>query len=101
MRIHALTCHLPTIIKQRLSRWLEKEMSCSDKIVVEWIPLALFDPHSRFALLFREICLDVGISGDLLRVTQSSGGEFRAVAFGSELELEYFLKLELRRVLAS
>lgn len=77
-------------------------MNCDDKIFVEWLPLALFDSHSRFALLFREMCLDVGINGDVLRVAQTSGhGEFRAVAFGSELELECFLKLEIRRALAS
>ncbi|KAL7541913.1 hypothetical protein ACHAXR_012251 [Thalassiosira sp. AJA248-18] len=89
------------MVLKRLSRWLEKEMSCNDKIVVEWLPLALFGSHSRFALLFRGLCLDIGIDGDALRVTQTSEhGEFRAVGFGSELELEYFLKLEFRRALA-
>jgi len=77
-------------------------MNCNDKIVVDWIPLALFDSHSRFALLFKEMCLDIGINGDVLRVTRTSvHGEFRAVAFGSEIELEYFLKLELRRAIAN
>eukprot|EP00571_Detonula_confervacea_P008657 CAMPEP_0172317842 /NCGR_PEP_ID=MMETSP1058-20130122/33011_1 /TAXON_ID=83371 /ORGANISM="Detonula confervacea, Strain CCMP 353" /LENGTH=782 /DNA_ID=CAMNT_0013032503 /DNA_START=97 /DNA_END=2445 /DNA_ORIENTATION=- len=90
------------IVLKRLSQWLEKEMSCNDKIIVDWLPLALFDSNSRFALLFREICLDIGIDGDVLRVTRTSEhGEFRAVAFGSELELECFLKLEFRRALAN
>jgi len=89
------------MVLKRLSRWLEKDLNCPDKIFVEWLPLALFDSHSRFALLFGEkICLDIGIKGDVLRVTQTNEhGEFRAVGFGSELELEYFLKLEFRRAL--
>ncbi len=75
-------------------------MKCEDKISVEWLPLALFDSHSRFAFIFRNICMDIGICGDVLRVTQTCGtGEFKTVAFGSDLELEYFLKLELRRAL--
>eukprot|EP00584_Thalassiosira_punctigera_P014929 CAMPEP_0172560014 /NCGR_PEP_ID=MMETSP1067-20121228/86755_1 /TAXON_ID=265564 ORGANISM="Thalassiosira punctigera, Strain Tpunct2005C2" /NCGR_SAMPLE_ID=MMETSP1067 /ASSEMBLY_ACC=CAM_ASM_000444 /LENGTH=790 /DNA_ID=CAMNT_0013349737 /DNA_START=268 /DNA_END=2640 /DNA_ORIENTATION=+ len=91
------------VVLKRLSLWLEKDMKCADKISVEWLPLALFDSHSRFVLLFRDqICLDVGIEGDALRVTQTSGqGEFRAVGFGSDVELECFLKMELRRALAN
>jgi len=91
------------MVLKRLSRWLEKDMNCPDNFFVEWLPLALFDSQSRFVLLFRDqICIDVGIKGDVLRVTQTSGhaGEFRAVGFGSELELECFLKLEFRRALA-
>lgn len=71
---------------------------------VEWLPLAIFDSHSHFALQFRTICIDVEIRGDVLRVTQTSnagdGEMFRAVTFGSEVEFECFLKLELRRALA-
>mmetsp|Transcript_14214 Transcript_14214/g.29924 ORF Transcript_14214/g.29924 Transcript_14214/m.29924 type:complete len:81 (+) Transcript_14214:100-342(+) len=75
-------------------------MKCEDKIVVEWLPLALFDSHSRFAFIYRNLCMDIGIYGDVLRVTQiCDTGEFKTVAFGSDLELEYFLKLEIRRVL--
>ena len=77
-------------------------MKCNDKIVVEWLPIALFDSHSRFAFLFRGVCLDVGISGDILRVSQmSEHGGYRAVSFGSELELECYLQFELRRALQS
>ena len=47
------------------------------------------------------MCMDVEIDGDVLRMTQSCDyGEFRTVAFGSDFELEYFLKLELRKVIA-
>lgn len=84
------------IVLKRLTRWLEEEMNCHDKITVDWLPLALFDSHSRFSILFREMYLDIGIDGDVLRVTS----KYKAVAFGSELELEYFLKLEFQRVLA-
>ncbi len=74
-------------------------MNCKDKIVVEWLSLAFFTPHSRFVLLFREMCLDVAIHGDALRLTHTSANSFRAVGFGSELEFECFLKLEFRRTL--
>ena len=95
--------HFFPCLQKRISQWLEKDMKCDDKLVVEWLPLALFDSHSRLALLFREtMCLDAGIDGDTLRVSQNDEhGEFRAVGFGSAMEFEYFLKMELRRALAN
>ena len=75
-------------------------MDCKDKIVVEWLPLAFFTPHSRFALLFREVCLDVVIHGDALRLTHTCANGFRVVGFCSDLELECFLKLEFRKSLS-
>jgi len=88
------------VVLKALSLWLAQDMKCEDKIVVEWLPLALFDSHSRFAFIYRNLCMDIGIYGDVLRVTQiCDTGEFKTVAFGSDLELEYFLKLEIRRVL--
>ena len=90
-----------TLFLKRLSKWLVEELKCEDKIIIEWLPLALFDSHSRFALLFRQLCLDIQIDGDELRVTQTSDfGVFKTVGFGSEVELEYFLKLEFCRELA-
>ncbi|KAL3762072.1 hypothetical protein ACHAW5_002585 [Stephanodiscus triporus] len=84
----------------RLSRWLESDMYCKDKIVVEWLSLSFFNPHSRFVLLFRDVCFDVVIHGDALRLTHTScTNGFRVVGFGSDLELECFLKLEFRRAL--
>ena len=74
-------------------------MQCSETITVEWLSLSLFSPYSRFALLFRELCLDIVIHGDALRVTQMSKHGFKAVGFGSDLELECYLKLEFRRAL--
>ena len=48
--------------------------------------------------MFNELCFDVAINGDILRVTQSStNGEYRSVSFGSEIEFECFLQLEFRR----
>lgn len=80
--------------------WLENDMQCNETIAVEWLSLSLFAPYSRFALLFRETCLDIVIDGDALRVTQMSKNGFKSVGFGSDLELEYYLKLEFRRALA-
>jgi hypothetical protein len=66
----------------------------------QWLPLALFDSHSQFVLMFRELCFDVGIDGDVLRVTQSSAsGDYRSVSFASDTEFECFLQLEFRRAL--
>jgi hypothetical protein len=80
--------------------WLES-MQCKDNIMVEWLPLSLFSPYSRFALLFRDIiCLDVVIHGDEMRVTQTMDG-FKAVGFGSDWEFECYLKLEFRRALTN
>ena len=84
-----------TLFLKRLSKWLVEELKCEDKIIIEWLPLALFDSHSRFALLFRQLCLDIQIDGQT-----SDFGVFKTVGFGSEVELEYFLKLEFCRELA-
>ena len=75
-------------------------MQCSETITVEWLSLSSFTSYSRFALLFREVCLDIAINGDAMRVTQMSKHGFKAVGFGSDLELECYLKLEFRRALA-
>ena len=72
-------------------------MKCTDELSVEWHPLALFDAHSQFVLLFRDVCLDVGIHGDAVRVTQTHENGYRAVGFGSHVELDNFLKLKLRK----
>ena len=86
--------------KQKLSHWLESDMKCNDTISIEWLPLSLFDAHSQFVLLFRNVFLDVGICGDTLRVTQTNMDGLRSsVEFGSEIELEIFLKMTIRREL--
>jgi hypothetical protein len=46
------------------------------------------------------VCLDVVIHGDALRLTHTCANGFRVVGFGSDLELECFLKLEFRRSLS-
>ncbi|KAL7427113.1 hypothetical protein ACHAXH_000974 [Discostella pseudostelligera] len=88
-------------VLKRLTMWLEMDMMCKETIAVEWLPLSLFTPFSRFALQFREVCLDIIIHGDVMRVTQMSKNGFKAVGFGSELELECHLKLEFRRALGN
>lgn len=76
-------------------------MKCKSEMKCQWLPLAVFDLYSQFTLLFRDLCLDVKINGDLLGVTQSTpSGEFRSASFGSDAEFECFLKLELRRTIA-
>lgn len=80
--------------------WLKNDVQCSETITVEWLSLSLFSSYSRLTLLFREVCLDITIYGDSLRVTQMSKHGFKAVGFGSDLELECYLKLQFRRALA-
>jgi len=88
------------LVLNRLAQWLQDEIGCSDDLVVQWLPIAFFDSHSRFALLFRDVCIDVEIS-DSLRLTQvNMRNEFRSVEYSSDTELEYYLKLELRRSLS-
>ncbi len=83
-----------------MTTWLENDMQCSETITVEWLSLSSFTSYSRFALRFREVCLDIVINGDAMRVTQMSKRGFKSVGFGSDLELECYLKLEFRRALA-
>merc|ERR1711957_499271 len=87
-------------VLKRVSRWLAENLRCPDKMHVAWLPLAPFDSHSRFALLFRDVCLDVGVAGNVLRVTQAGRArQFRALGFGSDAELEGYLKLIFRKAL--
>lgn len=77
-------------------------MNCKSELNCQWLPLALFDSHSQFVLMFRELCYDVGIDGDVLHVTQTGpAGEYRSVSFGSEIEFECFLRIEFRRTFAA
>ena len=76
-------------------------MNCSDKLSIEWLPIALFETHSQLVLLFRDICLDIEISGDTVRVSTQSNCSFGAVEFGSEIELEHYFRTSLRRALAN
>lgn len=78
---------------KRLSRWLREDLH------VEWLPLSPFDSHSHFTVLFRDACFDVDIEGDVLHVTRAArAGQFWEVGFGSETELECYLRLEFQRL---
>ncbi len=71
-------------------------MKCEERIEVEWLPTTVFGSHSRFVILFRCLCLDVGVDADKVWVTQTSeNGEYKSVKFGSDFELEYFLRRHL------
>jgi hypothetical protein len=68
-------------------------MKCEEKVEVEWLPTTVFGSHSRFVVLFRRLCLDIGVDAGEVRVTQTSeNGEYKSVKLGSDLELEYFLR---------
>lgn len=87
---------------QRISDWIETKTSSKSKLECLWLPLALFDSHSQFVLSYCDLCFDVGIDGDMLHVTCSDlHAEYRSVSFASYIEFEYFLRLELSRVIAS
>lgn len=76
-------------------------MNSKTSMKCEWLPLALFDSHSQFVLMFGDLCFDVGIDGDALHVVQSTNGEYRSVSFGSDMEFECFLKLQFSQTLVS
>ena len=86
---------------RRLADWLRVDMDrAPGELTVQWLGSNLLDSRSRFTLLFRDLCADVGTDGDALRVTlTSSGGEYRSVGFGSAGELECFVKMEISRSL--
>lgn len=93
------------LLLKQISQWLKCDMKCStttdDTIDIEWLSLDVFCPISRFVLLFRDLCLDVEIYGHALRVTSMTENIYRSVGFSTDLELEYYLKLELRKALLS
>jgi hypothetical protein len=77
-------------------------MKCKSEMRCQWLPLALFDSHSQFVLMFRELCFDIAINGDMLQITQSGiNGDYRSVSFGSDREFECFVRLEFRRAISN
>lgn len=85
-----------SLFEQRISDWLAQDMKCEEKVEIEWLPTTVFGSHSLFVLLFRCLCLDIGVDADEVRVTQTSeNGAYKSVNLGSDLELEYFLKRHL------
>mmetsp|Transcript_17861 Transcript_17861/g.28037 ORF Transcript_17861/g.28037 Transcript_17861/m.28037 type:complete len:723 (-) Transcript_17861:179-2347(-) len=81
------------MVLDRISEWLAKDMNCEEKIEVEWLPTTVFSTHSCFVILFNHLCLDVRVDSDKVRVTQmSDSAEYKSVQFGSDFELEYYLR---------
>lgn len=71
-------------------------MKCEQKLEVEWLPTTVFGSRSRFVILFRNLCLDVGVDVNEVLVTQiSENGVYKSVKFGSDFELEYFLRKQV------
>jgi len=81
------------MVLDRISDWLAKDMKCKEKIEIEWLPTTVFSTHSCFVILFNRLCLDVRVNADEVRVTQmSENAQYKSVQFGSDFELEYFLR---------
>lgn len=69
-----------------------------DRVFVEWLPLSIFDLHSRFTVCFRRLVVDAEIMCDELTVTRiTETGDYRKVHFHSETEFELYLKLAIQR----
>ena len=84
-------------LSKRTSNWLAHYMKCEEKVEVEWLPTSIFGTQSCFVMMFRNLCLDVKIDADVVRVAQTSeSGQTKEVTFGSEIELEHFLRKNMR-----
>lgn len=92
----------------RVARWVLQLHNADDaaashpghegRIVVEWLPLSIFDLHSRCTVCFRSLLVDVEITRDGLTVTRiTDSGDYRKAHFRSETEFEMHLKLAIRR----
>jgi hypothetical protein len=71
-----------------------------DRVFVEWLPLSIFDLHSRFTVCFRRLLIDAEILCDELTVTRiTETGDYQKVHLHSESEFELYLKLAIKRQL--
>ncbi|KAL7496678.1 hypothetical protein ACHAWT_004764 [Skeletonema menzelii] len=87
-------------VLDRISDWVTEDMKCEQKLEIEWLPTTVFSAHSSFVILFRRLCLDVRVDANEVRVTQiSENGVYKSVRFGSDYELECFLKKHIRNQL--
>ena len=87
---------LPPLSK-RTSDWLAKDLECEEKVEVEWLPTSILGAQSCFAVMFRNLCLDVRVDADVVHVAQiSESGQHKKVTFGSDVELEHFLRKQIR-----
>lgn len=83
---------------KNVTEWLTAEEG--ERLVVEWLPLSIFDLHSKFVVCCRQLVLDGILSRDDLTMTKITEDEdYRKVHFRTENEFELYLKLELQREL--
>lgn len=84
----------------RVTKWLGSKSSDTTfgNLVVEWLPLSVFDKRSQFVLRYGTFVIDVIMERDEMTITRfGDNGEYRKVKFHSEEEFEIFLKLELQK----
>ena len=84
----------------RIAKWLGSKASDAppDNLVVEWLPLSVFDKNSQFVLRYGTFVIDVRMERDEMTICRFGDfGEYRNVRFHSDLEFEMFLKLELQK----
>lgn len=80
----------------RISAWVST--TYGESMQVEWLPLSIFDLHSKFTISYCQYVVDGVIARDKLTLTQITDTEdYRKVHFHSEKEFEIFLRLELKR----
>ena len=79
-----------------MHKWLK--VQTTEKLLVQWLPLSMFDLQSHFTMCFRQLVLDVSIVRDTMTVVRlGDTEEHRKVRFHTDKEFELFLKMELRR----
>jgi hypothetical protein len=95
-----------------LKLWMKSEPIFQEhlSLIVEWLPLSIFDYTSHFTLTYKHWSIDATIVGDEMTVTQfnsifgcSSSGvnnkeSYRKVKFCSDKHFELFMKMSLRRI---
>lgn len=85
------------MVLDRISDWVSKDLKHEHELEIEWLPTTVFSTHSCFVFLFNRMCLDVNVNANKVRVTQmSEHGQYKSVQFGTDYELEYFLKKHIK-----
>lgn len=81
--------------------WM-KYLGRSEEILINWLPLSVFDSHAYFTLAIEDVLsIDCTITGGMLTVTSWNAGGQRTVHFSSDLELENYLKIALEKAVKS
>lgn len=96
------------LVLRRVSNWLGEHSKEDQKyeMTVDWLPLSLFDSYSQFTInVCNTLVLDVNLHGNTgLTVSKfddrfGEGGLYQRVVFGSVLEFECYLKIQIKRTL--